>query len=62
LIFLLLKKKILETQVTQLTTPHARQQDMQREHVKAIFSRNECEEGNTKPQENETEQAMTREI
>jgi hypothetical protein len=30
------------------------------EHVKAVFSRNELEEGKTKPQENETEQAMTR--
>jgi hypothetical protein len=35
---------------------------MQREHVKAVFSRNEWEEGKTKPQENETEQVMTREI
>jgi hypothetical protein len=53
---------MLETQVTQLATPPARQQDMQREHVKVVFSRNEWEEGKTKPQENETEQAMTREI
>jgi hypothetical protein len=30
--------------------------------VKAVFSRNEWEEGKTKPQENEIEQAMTREI
>jgi hypothetical protein len=48
--------------VTQLTTSPARQQDMQREHVKVVFSRNEWEEGKIKPQENETEQAMTREI
>jgi antitoxin component YwqK of YwqJK toxin-antitoxin module len=54
--------KMLETQVTQLATPPARQQDMQREHVKAVFSRNECEEGKTKPPENETEQEITREI
>jgi hypothetical protein len=33
--------KMLETQVTQLATPLARQQDMQREHVNAVFSRNE---------------------
>jgi hypothetical protein len=33
--------KILETQVTQLTTSPTRQQDMQREYVKAVFSRNE---------------------
>jgi hypothetical protein len=54
--------KMLETQVTQLATPPTRQQDMQMEHVKAVFSRNECEEGKTKPQENEIDQAMTREI
>jgi non-ribosomal peptide synthetase component F len=54
--------KMLETQLTQLATPPARQQDMQREHVNAVFSRNECEEGKTKLQENETEQTMTREI
>jgi hypothetical protein len=53
---------MLETQVTQLATPPTRQQDMQREHVKVVFSRNEWEEGKTKPQENETEQTMTREI
>jgi hypothetical protein len=35
---------------------------MQRDHVKAVFSRNEWEEGKTKPQENKTEQEMTREI
>jgi regulator of replication initiation timing len=51
--------KILETQVTQLVTPPTRQQDMQREHVKAVFSRNECEEGKTKAPENETEQEIT---
>jgi single-stranded DNA-specific DHH superfamily exonuclease len=51
--------KILETQVTQLATPHARQQDMQRENVNVVFSKNEWEEGRTEPQENETEQAMT---
>jgi hypothetical protein len=50
---------MLETQVTQLATPPARQQDMQREHVKAVFSRNECEEGKTKPPENETKQEIT---
>jgi antitoxin component YwqK of YwqJK toxin-antitoxin module len=50
--------KMLETQVTQLAAPPTRQQDMKREHVKAVFSRNEWEEGKTKPQENETEQAM----
>jgi hypothetical protein len=33
--------KILETQVTQPATPPARQQDMQKEHVKVVFSRNE---------------------
>jgi hypothetical protein len=33
--------KILETQVTQLTTSPTRQQDMQREYVNAVFSRNE---------------------
>jgi hypothetical protein len=48
--------------VTQLATPPARQQDMQREHVKAVFSRNEYEEGKTKPPENETEQEISREI
>jgi hypothetical protein len=53
------QEKILETQVTQLETPLVRQQDMQREHVKVVFSRNEWEEGKTKPQENETEQVMT---
>jgi hypothetical protein len=35
---------------------------MQMEHVNVVFLRNEWEEGKTKPQENETEQAMTREI
>jgi hypothetical protein len=35
---------------------------MQMEHVKIVFLRNEWEEGKTKSQENETEQAMTREI
>jgi hypothetical protein len=35
---------------------------MQREHLKTVFSRNKWEEGKTKPQENETEQAMIREI
>jgi hypothetical protein len=30
--------------------------------VNAVFSRNECEEGKTKPQENEIKLAMTREI
>jgi hypothetical protein len=45
---LLTKVKMLETQVTQLATPHARQQDMQREHVKVVFSRNEWEERKTK--------------
>jgi hypothetical protein len=33
--------KILEIQVMQLATPPARQQDMQTEHVKVVFSRNE---------------------
>jgi hypothetical protein len=56
------QEKMLKTQVTQLATPSTRQQDMQREHVKVVFSKNEWEEGKTKPQENKTEQAMTREI
>jgi hypothetical protein len=51
--------KMFETQVTQLATSPARQQDMQREYAKAVFSRNKWEEGKTKPQENETEQEMT---
>jgi hypothetical protein len=41
--------KMFETQVTQLATPPARQQDMQREHVKANFSRSEWEEEKNKP-------------
>jgi hypothetical protein len=53
---------MLETQVTQLATPPTQQQDLQREHVKAILSRNEWKEGKTKSRENEIEQAMTREI
>jgi hypothetical protein len=59
---LITQGKMLETQVTQLTTPPARQQDMQKDHVNVVFSRNEWEERNTKPQENKIEQAMTREI
>jgi excinuclease UvrABC helicase subunit UvrB len=47
--FLTTQGKMLETQVTQLATPHARQQDIQMEHVKAVFWRNEWEKGNTKP-------------
>jgi hypothetical protein len=56
------QRKIFETQVTQLATPHARQQDIQREHANVVFSRNEWEKENTKQQENETGQTMTREI
>jgi hypothetical protein len=35
---------------------------MQREHVNTVFLENEWEEEKTKPQENETEQAMTRSL